>query len=105
MRELGRISSYEDLCRVLRTRCDEFDISFTTLDEAAGLADGHSSKLLAPRSSLTMGRTSLGALLRALGIALIAVEDPEAVSRALPRLHKRKPSGLHRQPVGRVEAP
>ena len=100
MRELGRISSYEDLCRVLIARCDEFDIAFRTLDEAAGLADGHSSKLLAPRSTLTMGRTSLGALLRALGVVLVAVEDPDAVSRALPRLQKRKPSGLHRQPAG-----
>jgi hypothetical protein len=33
MRELGHIRSYEDLVAVLRARCDEFDISFRTVDD------------------------------------------------------------------------
>jgi hypothetical protein len=44
-RELGHIRSYEDLVAALRGRCDELDISFRTLDEVAGLADGYSAKL------------------------------------------------------------
>jgi hypothetical protein len=104
MRELGRISSYEDLCRVLRTRCDEFDISFQTLDEVAGFSSGLSAQLLMPHSSRAMGRCSLTALLSALGIALVAVEDPEVLSRVLPKMRKRKPSGAHRQTMGAVSS-
>jgi hypothetical protein len=70
MRELGHIRSYEDLVAALRGRCDELDISFRTLDEVAGLADGYSAKLLAPGSSLVMGRGSFAAVLGALGLVL-----------------------------------
>jgi hypothetical protein len=46
-----------------------------------------------------MGRRSLAAILGALGITLIAVEDPEALSRVMPKMRKRKPNGAHRQPT------
>jgi hypothetical protein len=104
MQELGTIRSYEDLVGVLRARCDELDISFRTLDEVAGLADGYAAKLLAPGSMLTMGRGSMAAVLGALGIALVAVEDPAALERVRSRLQKRRRNGPHRQPAGRVEA-
>ena len=97
MRELGRIESYEDLRRVLRARCDEFDITFLTLDELAGFSAGLSAQLLAPHTSRAMGRRSLAAILNALGIVLVAVEDAEALSRVLPRMRKRRPNGAHRQ--------
>jgi hypothetical protein len=99
MRELGRIGSYEDLIRVLRTRCDEFDIAYSTLDEIAGLSAGLSGQFLAPHSGRVMGCRSLVAILGALGITLIAQEDPEALARALPRMRKRQPNGAHRQPT------
>jgi hypothetical protein len=99
MRELGRIRSYVDLCNVLRARCDEFDISFQTLDEIAGFPAGLSGQILAPRCPRAMGRRSLAAILGALGIALVAVEDPEALSRVLPKMRRRKPNGAHRQPT------
>jgi hypothetical protein len=103
-RELGQVRSYEDLVAVLRARCDEFEISFAVLDEVSGLSDGHSSKLLAPGSSLVMGRAALTALLGALGIALIAVEDEAALARVRSRLVKRKRGGPQRQSVERLEA-
>jgi hypothetical protein len=99
MRELGRIGSYDDLIRVLRTRCDEFDITYSTLDDIAGFPAGLSGQILAPHCPRAMGRRSLAAILSALGIALVAVEDPEALSRVLPKMRKRKPNGAHRQPM------
>jgi hypothetical protein len=103
-RELGRICSYEDLIVALRARCDELDISFQTLDEVAGLSGGYASKLLAPSSSLVMGRGSMSAILGALGLVLTVAEDPAALERVRSRLVKRRRNGPHRQSVGRVEA-
>jgi hypothetical protein len=97
MRELGHIHSHEDLIGVLRRRLDEFDISYFALDELAGLPAGLSGQLLMPHSPRPIGRRSLAPLLAALGITLVAVEDPVALSRSLPRMHKRKPNGAHRQ--------
>jgi hypothetical protein len=99
MRELGHIHSHEDLIGVLRRRCDEFDITYATLDAIAHFPDGLSGQLLMPHSPRAMGRRSLAPLLAALGITLVAVEDPEALSRTLPRMHKRKANGAHRQPT------
>ena len=102
MRELGRIGSYEDLIRVLRVRCDQFDIAYSTLDEIAGLSAGLSGQFLAPHSSRVMGCRNLAAILGALGIVLVAQEDPEALARALPKMRKRQPNGAHRQPTAPI---
>jgi hypothetical protein len=93
MRQLGVIHGYDDLRRVLRQRCDEFNVSFQTVDEVAGLSDRHTSKILSPHPSRYFGVVSLTAMLGALGIALIAVEDEEAVARVRPRLVRRSPAG------------
>jgi hypothetical protein len=99
MREFGHIRFYEDLIALLRARLDELDITFLTLDELANFSAGLSAQLLAPHCARSMGRRSLAAVLGALGIVLVAVEDAEALSRVLPRLQKRKPNEAHRQPV------
>jgi len=105
MRKLGLIRDYDSLCAVLRRRADEFDVTFATLDAVGGLTDRYSQKILSPRRPCRLfGRASFGALLGALGIVLIAVEDPEQLSRVRSRLVKRRRNGPHRQSVGRVEA-
>jgi hypothetical protein len=99
MRELGRIGSYQDLICVLRTRCDEFDLAFSTVDEIAAISQGLTGQFLSPHSARVMGCKSLMAILSALGIVLIAQEDPEALARVLPQMRKRRPNGAHRQPT------
>jgi hypothetical protein len=49
MNELAIITSYDDLHAALRTRREQLNIAFTTLDRAAALTAGHSSKILSPR--------------------------------------------------------
>jgi hypothetical protein len=99
MQELARISTYGDLIAVLRRRCDQFDISYSNLDEIAGISAGLSGQFLSPHSARVMGCRSLMAILGALGIVLVAQEDPEALARVLPKMRKRRPNGAHRQPT------
>jgi hypothetical protein len=44
---VASVGSIDDIRQVLRARFDALELSRTTIDEAAGLADGHASKLLA----------------------------------------------------------
>jgi hypothetical protein len=50
------------------------------MDERVGLTAGHSSKLLARVPRKRLGATTFGPVLAAFGIALIAVEDNEALA-------------------------
>jgi hypothetical protein len=102
MQELARISTYADLIRVLRVRCDQFDIAYSNLDEIAAISQGLTGQFLSPHSARVMGCRSLMAILGALGIVLVAQEDPEALARALPKMRKRQPNGAHRQPTAPI---
>ena len=63
-RPIAVVRSYDDLRRALRTWCDHIGMTRADLDEQAGLADGHSGKLLAPRAvrriRKCIARTSIG---------------------------------------------
>ena len=74
----------------IRARRDELNISHETIDTIAGLASGHTSKLLAPVPIRGIGYQSLGDLMGALGIALAVVEDSEQRAKVEGRWHKRK---------------
>lgn len=89
-RQLGECSDYDGLHRILRDRADELNVSRTTLDEAAGLALGHSSKLLAPRPLKKLGVVSLGLMLQAMGLKLVVVEDVEALEQISAKLIPRE---------------
>jgi hypothetical protein len=89
-RQLGIARSYEELHSLLRERVAELDVSRLTLDDAAGLTEGHSSKLLSPRPIKILGKVSLGSVLGALGCALVVIEDVEALARISPKLVKRQ---------------
>ena len=90
-RELGMVRSYDDLVQVLRDRADELNVSRLTIDDAAGLSLGHASRLLSPRPrQKILGQVSLGLVLGALGVKLMAVEDREALARIAPKLVKRE---------------
>jgi hypothetical protein len=80
-REFGEICSYLDLHRLMRERAAELNVSRSEIDRLAGLASGHAGKLLAPRPIRRLGDDTLGFVLPALGMKLIAVEDLQAVER------------------------
>lgn len=79
MKPLFEIRRYQDLHAGLRRRAEDLNISRLVIDEIGGLQPGYSSKLLAPDPIKNLGAKTLGGMLRALGLKLIAVEDPEAM--------------------------
>jgi hypothetical protein len=90
---LPEITSYKTLVAACRLRADQLQVSRLTLDELAGLPSGYVGKLLALKSGKRIGVESLGALLGALGLKLIAVPI-DARQRA--RLTKRNESQVRR---------
>jgi hypothetical protein len=90
------IRSIPDLVQAVRARRDELGITHETIDEIAGLPSGYCSKLLAPEPMKGLGPISIPAILGALGVALVLVEDTAQVERVSPRWTKRK--RLQRKP-------
>jgi len=88
MRQLAIARDYAGLLELLRQRVDELRLSCNTIDAAAGLADGYTTKLLC--GLRRYGPVSLGLTLQALGVELVLREadDPAAIKR-LERLPKR----------------
>lgn len=89
MRTLAICRTYNELHQALRARVDELNIAAETLDDIAGLAERHSSKILAPAKPKRLGPVSFS-MLPALGLALVVVEDIEALDRVRSRLLPRK---------------
>jgi hypothetical protein len=89
-RQLGIVRDYNQLHAILRARVEELDISRLTIDDAAGLTSGHSSKILAPKPIKAIGKISMGPILGALGVALVVIEDVEALARVRGKLVKRE---------------
>ncbi len=83
---LAVIHNYQELQEALRERAKALQVSRQALDELAGLPSGYCNKLLAPIPAKTMGIMSLGALLGAMGIRLVLVEDHAALARVKSRL-------------------
>lgn len=99
---LGIARSYDDLHRIMRARADELEVSRLVLDETAGITAGHSSKLLAPRPMRRLGAVTMPAMLGALGLALVVVEDPEALAR-IARLPKRRSTNVRHRDASERE--
>jgi len=86
------IHTWDDLHKVRRRRADELNVSRNMIAEVAGLALGHSSKLLAYPPLKGFGRIPFDALLGALGLKLVAVEDPVGPARVRNQLTPRNRS-------------
>ena len=87
---VATIQSYDDLLAACRRQVAALGINYTILDQVAGFTDGYSSKLLAHSEHCSTGgrRTkrhfspeSFDAYMAALGLKLVAVEDPDKVAR------------------------
>jgi hypothetical protein len=84
------IRDYEDLIEAIRARVAELQITHETVDHVSGIQSGYTSKLLCRPPIKRLDAISLGPMLGALGLMLIAVEDPEQLARVRHRLVPRK---------------
>jgi hypothetical protein len=80
-------TGYGTLIESCRVRCDQLALSRAELDRLSGLPDGYSAKLLGrdgcgPRQK-RVWPVSLDVMLRALGLAVILIEDEAATARTL----------------------
>jgi hypothetical protein len=86
VRVFASIGSMADVREALRARFDALELARTTIDAAAGLADGHASKLLAGLKHF--GDVSLFPTIEVAGLRLVLIEDEEATARSA-KLQKR----------------
>jgi hypothetical protein len=89
---LAEISSYGELIAFIRDRKAQLELSNEDVEAIGGLPDRYVNKLLSPRPSKTLGRTSFGVVAGALAFKLIAVVDHEAMAR-LQRRRSRARGG------------
>lgn len=94
------ITTMDELLAALRHRRDELDVTHAVLDDISGLQSGYVSKLLAPRPIKHLGPVSMPALLGALAVGLVLVEDPSARTLIEPRWERRKRRPVARCPPG-----
>ena len=95
-----RLLSTGDIQQALRSRALSLQVVFDgrarknvdkhgkgcSLDAVAGMAEGYAAKLLAPVPIKSVGKTSLGPMLCALGVELWMVENPDLVARFTSRI-------------------
>jgi hypothetical protein len=78
---LGEVKGYECLHEIMRLRAEALAMTRESIDELAGLQPGYAAKVLAPRPIKRMGSLSMGLMLPALGMKLVAIVDEEALER------------------------
>ena len=83
--------TYFQLIDALAARRLELRATLAELDEVAGLAERHSSKVFSRRPTKYLGPITLSCLLAALGLKIVVVEDPEALERVEHRYRRRGP--------------
>jgi hypothetical protein len=101
------VDSIPKLLDLLRHRRDELDVPHLTIDAIAGLADGHTSKLLAPNATKGLGYISLPCLLRALALGIVQItiaEDAEQAARISHRWKKRRRQQRKQSPLPQLGA-
>jgi hypothetical protein len=95
-RIVATVSHYAELLQTIRNRVAELEITHETLDAVAGLQSGYTSKLLCSPPIKRMGAFTQFIVLQALGMKLLAVEDPKQLARVQSRLIKRQ---VARRPI------
>jgi hypothetical protein len=93
----------EALTAAVRDRAEDLNVPRLELDAAGGLQSGYSAKLLCDPPLKTLGAVSLGAMLKATGLALVVVIDDANFAPIKARLAKRRrtvpPNGSIRRPA------
>jgi hypothetical protein len=80
-RQLGEIRNYSDLLALLRSRAEELELTRLAIDKLARLQSGYAAKLFSPMPPKRITSEVMEFLLPALGLKLIAVEDPESLEQ------------------------
>jgi hypothetical protein len=84
------IHDHAELVNLVRRRQEELGVACLTVDEVAGLAGGHFSKLTC--GTKKFGLLSIFLVLSALGLRIRIEEDPEAIARFGPQWRPRNES-------------
>jgi hypothetical protein len=84
------IRDHDDLVALVRSRQEELGVACVTVDEVAGLADGHFAKLTC--GIKRFGPISIFLVLEALGLRLRVEENPEAIAKFSSRWKPRNES-------------
>jgi hypothetical protein len=96
---VAEVRSMDDVREALRARFDALQIARTVIDDAAGLQEGYSAKLLA--GLVGFGTTSLFPMIETAGLRLALVDDPAALART-SKLKKRVSAQVRYQAVGKA---
>jgi hypothetical protein len=95
--------AYNALQEAFIDRIEELNVSRITVNEAGGFTSGYSEKLLCVPPMKTLGKGTLGNMLKATGLALIVVVDDERFAAVKAQMAKRKrsvpPSAGMKQPA------
>jgi hypothetical protein len=90
---LAIVTDYLGLVAALRRRIVELGTGMESVDAVAGLPARYTSKLLSRNNKTSLGQTSMGPILGALGLKLAVLPDDEALARIRHRLPPRGPQG------------
>jgi hypothetical protein len=90
---LAIVTDYPQLIIALRRRVVELGTSLRAVDALAGLPDHYVQTLLALESRRSLGRTSMGPILGALGCKIALLHDEEALAKVIDRLPPRGTRG------------
>jgi hypothetical protein len=81
---VGAAASHDELVAVLRERQIALGLSNELVGHVARLSDGHVDKLLGPARQRGLSQLSLDALMGALAVKIIVVEDEAMAARMRP---------------------
>lgn len=90
-RIIATARDYGELIKGIRAYVESIGASRASIDELSGLPAGYTSTLLATSPARSLGRTSMGPLLGALGLMLLIATDPQT-ARNPRRMPKRNES-------------
>jgi hypothetical protein len=97
--ELAIVRDYDESRVALRARCEQLNISRLEIDRLSGLPNGYASTVLSNAPRKRIGPANIGPMLADLGLALVVVEDAEAMARytarAEPRMKARALLTIH----------
>ncbi len=97
-RQIAVCHTYEQLRDAIAAFCSHHRVTRQALDRRAGLADGHSSKLLSPKAAMKFGPVSLRWILAALDLEIVLQVRPDAAMNTEQQNHagvnagERKPA-------------
>lgn len=93
-RPLALVKDWHEFRQVLRDRREELKVSCATLGAIGGFSDGEAGRLIGPAAPQDFGHISFPAMLAALGIAILVVEDAAALALIKDRLVPRNEASV-----------